>query len=211
MMTTADARNGRRLTARGAKTRAKIVAAATELMYVQGVGATTLDDVLAGSGVSKSQLYHHFPGKDALVRAVIVHVGEYVIEREHNALDHVSTIAGLRRWRDALVQANALRHGAYGCVLGSLASEISDHDEDARRALAHLFVEWQDLLAIVLRRLRDNGALPPDASIDQLATGLMGALQGGYTLARTAHDVTPMATSIDMALAHIESLSPAAA
>jgi TetR/AcrR family transcriptional repressor of nem operon len=123
----------------------------------------------------------------------------------------VSTIAGLRRWRDALVQANALRHGAYGCVLGSLASEISDHDEDARRALAHLFVEWQDLLAIVLRRLRDNGALPPDASIDQLATGLMGALQGGYTLARTAHDVTPMATSIDMALAHIESLSPAAA
>jgi AcrR family transcriptional regulator len=210
-MTTADARNARRLTARGAKTRARIVAAATELMYVQGVGATTLDDVLAGSVVSKSQLYHHFPGKDALVRAVIVHVGEYVIEREHNALDHVSTIAGLRRWRDALVQANALRHGAYGCVLGSLASEISDHNEDARRALAQLFVEWQELLAIVLRRLRENGALPPDASIDQLATGLMGALQGGYMLAQTAHDVAPMATSIDMALAHIESLPHAAA
>ena len=35
----------------------------------------------------------------------------------------------------------------------------------------------------------------------------MGALQGGYLLAQTARDVTPMATSIDMALAHIESLS----
>jgi TetR/AcrR family transcriptional regulator, transcriptional repressor for nem operon len=206
-MTTADSHNGRRLTARGAKTRARIVAAAADLMYIQGVGATTLDDVLAASGVSKSQLYHHFDGKDALVRAVIGHVGERVIERERDALGHVSTIPGLRRWRDALVRNNALQHGAYGCALGSLASEVSDHDALARQALSQLFTEWQGLLAGVLRRLQDGGALPPEASIDQLATGLMAALQGGYLLAQTACDVTPMATSIDMALAHIESLS----
>ena len=206
-MTTADSPNGRRLTARGAKTRARIVTAAADLMYIQGVGGTTLDEVLAASGVSKSQLYHHFDGKDALVRAVIDHVGERVIERERGALGHVSTLAGLRRWRDALVANNALRHGAYGCALGSLASEVSDHDDVARRALSHLFTEWQGLLAGVLRRLQDSGALPPQAPVDQLATGLMGALQGGYMLAQTARDVTPMATSIDMALAHIESLS----
>jgi AcrR family transcriptional regulator len=208
-MTTADSHNGRRLTARGAKTRARIVAAAAELVYIQGVGATTLDDVLAASGVSKSQLYHHFDGKDALVRAVVDHMGERVIERERDALGHVSTIPGLRRWRDALVQNNALLHGAYGCALGSLASEVSDHDDVARQAMSQLFTEWQGLLAGVLRRLQDGGALPPEASVDQLATGLMGALQGGYMLAQTARDVTPMATSIDMALAHIESLSAA--
>ena len=205
-MTTLDSRNGRRLTARGEKTRAKIVAAAADLINVQGVGATTLDDVILASGVSKSQLYHHFAGKDALVRAVVDHVGERIIQRERDALGHVSTIQGLRRWRDALVQNNALRHGAYGCALGSLASEVSDQDDAARRAASQLFIEWQELLAGVLHRLQDGGALPPEASIDQLATGLMGALQGGYMLAQTARDVTPMATSIDMALAHIESL-----
>jgi AcrR family transcriptional regulator len=207
MMTTADSLDGRRLTARGAKTRVRIVTAAADLMYIQGIGATTLDDVIAASGVSKSQLYHHFAGKDMLVRAVIDHMGERVIERERDALCHVSTIPGLRRWRDALVQNNALRHGAYGCALGSLASEVSDHDDAARRALSELFIEWQGLLAGVLRRLQDSGALPSEAPIDQLATGLMGALQGGYMLAQTARDVTPMATSIDMALTHIENLS----
>ncbi|MBY8877368.1 TetR/AcrR family transcriptional regulator [Actinacidiphila acidipaludis] len=206
-MTTTESPNGRRLTTRGAKTRARIVTAAAELMYVKGVGSTTLDDVIAASGVSKSQLYHHFAGKDALVRAVVEHFGAHVIQRERDALGHVSTMAGLRRWRDALVQNNALRHGAYGCALGSLASEVSDHDEIARRALSELFAEWQGLLVGVLRRLQDSGALPPEASVDQLATGLMGALQGGYMLAQTARDVAPMATSIDMALAHIESLS----
>jgi len=207
--TTTDPPHGRRLTARGARTRAKIVAAAANLMYVRGVGGTTLDDVIAASGVSKSQLYHHFDGKEALVRAVIEHFGELVLQRERDALGHVSTVTGLRRWRDALVQNNALQHGAYGCALGALASEVSDHDDLARQALSQLFTEWQGLLAGVLRRLQDGGALSPEASVDQLATGLMGALQGGYMLAQTARDVTPMATSLDMALAHIESLSAA--
>jgi TetR/AcrR family transcriptional repressor of nem operon len=205
--TTADPRNGRRLTARGAKTRARIVDAATDLIYIRGVGDTTLDDVLAASGASKSQLYHHFDGKEALVRAVVDHVGERVIERERESLGNVSTIRGLRRWRDKLVQTNALRHGAYGCALGSLASEVSDHDELARQALSQLFTEWQELLEGVLQRLQDRGELPPEISIAQLATGLMAAVQGGYLLAQTERDVTPMATSIDMALAHIESLS----
>lgn len=206
-MTTADSHIGRRLTARGAKTRARIVSAAADLMYIQGVGATTLDDVLAASGASKSQLYHHFDGKDALVRAVVDHVGRRTIERERDALGDVATFRGLRRWRDALVQNNALQHGAYGCALGSLASEVSDHDALARQALAQLFSEWQGLLAGVLQRLQDGGTLPADVSIDQLATGLVAALQGGYMLAQTERDVTPMATSLDMVLAHIESLS----
>jgi AcrR family transcriptional regulator len=196
-----------RLTARGAKTRERIVTAAADVMYVRGVGATTLDDVLAASGVSKSQLYRHFANKDEVVRAVIELMGERVIQREQNALGRVSTMAGLRRWRDALVQNNALRHGAYGCALGSFASEVADHDDVARRALLALFAEWKELLAGAIRRIQSDGVLPPDAPIDELATGLLGALQGGYMLAQTARDVTPMATSIDMALTHIESLT----
>jgi TetR/AcrR family transcriptional repressor of nem operon len=196
-----------RLTARGAITRERIVEAAADLMYVRGIGATTLDDVLAASRVSKSQLYRHFANKDEVVRAVVDLMGERVIQREQNALSGVSTIAGLRRWRDALVRNNALRHGAYGCALGSFASEVADHDDVARRALMALFAEWKDLLAGAIRRLQERGTLPPDAPAEDLATGLLAALQGGYLLAQTAGDVAPMATSIDMALSHIESLS----
>ncbi|WP_308492321.1 TetR/AcrR family transcriptional regulator [Microbacterium terrisoli] len=207
MATSLEPSPARRITARGAKTRARIIAAATELMQVRGVAATTLDEVVAASGVSKSQLYHHFSGKEMLVRAVIEATGERVIGRERDALGRVSTIAGLRRWRDAIVQSNALRHGAYGCALGSLSNEVADHDDVARTMLEQLFTEWRDQLAGALRRIQDSGALPVDAPIDQLATGLLGAVQGGYMLAQTARDATPMGVSIDMALAHIDSLA----
>lgn len=196
-----------RLTARGAKTRSRIVAVAADLMRVRGVGGTTLDDVVAASAVSKSQLYRHFPDKAALVRAVVEFVGERKIAGERERLGRVHTLSGLRRWRDAIVHDNAMHDGRYGCSLGSLANEVADQDAVARAKLDELFATWQELFAEVLERLQRDGVLPPDADIARLATGFVAVVQGGYLLAQTARDVTPMATSIDMAITHLELLA----
>ena len=192
-----------RLTPRGAATRRRIVAAAAELMYVKGVSSTTLDEVRAASGTSKSQLYHHFADKEQLVRAVVALRAEEIIEREHAALQRLRSFNGLVRWRDALVQRNALQKGAYGCMLGALAGEVSDQDEVARMALAQTFTEWEGLIEAGLRRMQEARTLAADADPRRLATGLMAALQGGYLLAQAAHDVAPMEIALDMALDHV--------
>jgi TetR/AcrR family transcriptional regulator, transcriptional repressor for nem operon len=194
----------RRLTSRGAATRARILQAAANLMYVRGIAATTLDDVRAASGTSKSQLYQHFADKDALVRDVVGLWAQRVLEREQQHLERLNSFSGLRRWRNVLVQLNGVQNGAYGCALGSMANEIADHDEEARGILADTFADWQQLIATGLRRMQDNGALKPDADPDFLATGLMAALQGGYLLAQTSRDIKAMEVALDMALSHIE-------
>jgi AcrR family transcriptional regulator len=174
-------------------------------MYVKGVNATTLDDVRAASGTSKSQLYQHFAGKEELVRAVVALRAKQVLEREGSRLRQFRTFGALERWRNALVQTNALQNGAYGCALGSMASELSDQDEEARKTLAETFRGWAALIAAGLRRMQDSGTLSAAADPDKLAVGLMAALQGGYLLAETAHDVEPMETALDMALDYIRS------
>ncbi|MBO0692330.1 MAG: TetR/AcrR family transcriptional regulator [Acidimicrobiaceae bacterium] len=196
-----------RLTARGAKTRSRIVTTAAELMRVRGVGGTTLDDVVVASNVSKSQLYRHFEDKQALVRAVIESVGDRRIAEERERLSNVMTFAGLRRWRDALVEKNALQDGRYGCMLGSLANEVADQDSIARKQLYDLFAAWEELFDDLLRRFQKAGLIPQEADVSQLATGMLAAVQGGYLLAQTARDVTPMASAIDMAIAHLQMLN----
>lgn len=196
-----------RLTARGAKTRSRIIATAADLMRVRGVGGTTLDDVVVASNVSKSQLYWHFEDKQALVRAVIELVGDRKIAEERERLSKVMTFAGLRRWRDALIENNALQEGRYGCSLGSLANEVADQDSIARQKLHDLFAAWQELFKDLLRRFQEARLIPQEADVSQLATGLLAAVQGGYLLAQTSRDVTPMASAIDMALAHLHTLN----
>ena len=192
-----------KLTSRGAATRRRIVEAAAELMYVKGVSSTTLDEVRAASGTSKSQLYHHFADKEQLVRAVVLLRAEEIMEREQAALQRLRSFNGLVRWRDALVQRNTLQKGAYGCMLGALAGEVSDRDEVARMALAETFDEWEKLIEAGLRRMQDARTLVAHADPHKLAIGLMGALQGGYLLAQAAHDVAPMEIALDMALDHV--------
>jgi AcrR family transcriptional regulator len=50
--------------------RARLLAAATELLREKGLGGFRTADVIARAGVSKGALLHHFPTKDALIVAV---------------------------------------------------------------------------------------------------------------------------------------------
>jgi AcrR family transcriptional regulator len=176
---------------------------ASELIRTKGVNATTIDDVLRASGTSRSQFYQYFGDKESLVNDVAMLQSQTVLAREISRLRTVESLSGLRRWRDALVQQNALQNGAYGCIIGSIANEIADQNETARETLARTFSEWEALIDAALRRMQDAGNLSAAADVDQLTVGLMAALQGGYLLAQTSHDIKPMEVALDLALAHI--------
>jgi TetR/AcrR family transcriptional regulator, transcriptional repressor for nem operon len=195
------------LTSRGVATRKRIVLAAAELMHVQGVAATTIDEVLAASATSKSQFYQHFDDKTELVYEVITLRADEVLSWQRLRLEKVDSVRGLRQWRDAMVQRCVLRSGLWGCELGSLAAELSDKDDKARASLAKHFAEWRGMFAAALERMRDNGVLRADIDAPALATGLLAAVEGGYLLSQTARDPRPMQTALDIAIEHVRSFS----
>ena len=75
-----------KLTAKGARTRARIVEEAAALIHERGVAATTLEDVKAAAEVSGSQLYHYFPDKNELVQAVIDYQADTIVNHNRHAL-----------------------------------------------------------------------------------------------------------------------------
>src|SRR5579883_353936 len=122
------------LTPRGAATRARIVEAAADLIYIHGMEGTSLDDVMAASGVSKSQLYHYFMDKDALVLEVIALQAERVLAAQQPHLGALNSLRALRAWGQAIVRLNELVQ-MRGCPLGSLANELANTSESARKRL----------------------------------------------------------------------------
>ena len=60
---------------RGQATRAHLIEVATRLFATQGYDGTSIEAVLAETGVSRGSLYHHFPGKKALFLAVLEDLG----------------------------------------------------------------------------------------------------------------------------------------
>jgi AcrR family transcriptional regulator len=71
---------------RGQATRAHIIDVAMRLFAAHGYDGTSIEAVLADSGVSRGSLYHHFAGKDALFLAVLETVGARIAEQTEVAL-----------------------------------------------------------------------------------------------------------------------------
>ncbi|MEU8171475.1 TetR/AcrR family transcriptional regulator [Microbispora hainanensis] len=193
-----------RLTARGAATRRRIVATAADLMFRQGVAATPLDQVVDACGISKSQLYHYFPDKEALVAEVIAMRERLVVSAQKPQLDQVRSMRDLEQWRDSLLANLRERGMPYKCPIGSLANELSSRCDDARQSLAGIFGAWRGLIADGLARMRENGELDPGVDPGELAVAVIAALQGGYLLAETMQDEQPFIVALDMALDHVK-------
>jgi TetR/AcrR family transcriptional repressor of nem operon len=192
----------RSLTARGAATRSRIVETAADLIYVHGVERTSLDDVMAASGVSKSQLYHYFADKDALVLDVIARQTERVLDAQQPHLEALDSLPALNAWRNAFVRLNKAVQGK-GCPLGNLASELANDSEPARKRLAESFSVWRDRIENGLARMQERGELGALADPHELALALLSAVEGGLLLAKTTRSGRPLEIAMDMAIDHV--------
>lgn len=200
------------LTARGARTRQRIVAAAADLAREVGLAGVTHDRVRGSAGVSGSQLGHYFADRDALVAAVVTLQDERVLGLEGAAWSGLDGVAGLRAWRDRVVEAHRDPADCRGgCPLGSLAAALAEADEGSRQQVARALERWQAVIAAGLERLREAGDLPAGTDVARLATAVLASLQGGLLLAQVQRDAAPLAAALDTVVEHVESLVRAAA
>jgi AcrR family transcriptional regulator len=102
---------------RGEATRSHLVEVATRLFSANGYEGTSIETVLAESGVSRGSLYHHFKGKDALFWAVLegvgARVGEQIMAELKGVTDPIAALridclAWIRLARDPVVQQTVL-------------------------------------------------------------------------------------------------------
>ncbi|MGT2425077.1 TetR/AcrR family transcriptional regulator [Amnibacterium kyonggiense] len=195
----------RRLTAKGEATRARIVEAASELVFLHGVARTGVEDVQRKAGVSASQLYHYFGDKQTLMRAVIARQTTEVLAAQRPELDALESFEALDRWRDRLVTLQRARHCVGGCPIGSIAAEIADEDAEARADLVDGFEQWEAPLRTGLATMRERGILRADADTDRLALALLAAVQGGLVLTQTRRTTVPLETALDASLELVRS------
>ena len=65
----------------------QILDAARRLFLTKGYEATTIEDVLTAVGIAKGTLYHHFPGKEAILDAIVLRTVDAIVQRAQAAAD----------------------------------------------------------------------------------------------------------------------------
>jgi AcrR family transcriptional regulator len=155
-----------------ARTRAKLVRAATELFYEGGVPTTGVNDVSARAGVGKQTLYQHFGSKDGLLEAVLSERSDRVVRWLRYAA-HAPSDPRKR----VLAVFDALRgwyaeKGFRGCAIVGAATQQPDPEGPARRIAAAHLARHRELLTALAA---DAGAADPEATGRRLLLLLEGA------------------------------------
>lgn len=172
---------------RGAAAQQRLLTAAQELFWEQGVSATTPRQVLQRSGVGQGSLYHHFPTKHDLARTAIDRTSRQTLDAAAEILDGEGPARErlrryLTRHRDALA----------GCRVGRLTSDPAVmSDAELHQPVRGYFAHLLDLLTAVIT---ESGAAPEVAS--RRAMTVVAVIQGGYVLARAQGDPTAMEQAV---------------
>jgi TetR/AcrR family transcriptional repressor of nem operon len=193
-------------TRRGQASRERLVEAAVASVVDHGIKQLRVDEVLAAAGSSKSQMYHYFSDRDALIGAAVAHRCEEMLGLLGRAFAEVSSLDMLANVLDRFASDYAVHLS--GCPIGTLASELTAGPEPARRTAVEAVGVWEGYLASALQRIQAKGDLGPDPEAGDLALGLLAALEGGMFLSQVRGTDRPLRVALDTALAYLESLRP---
>lgn len=192
-------------TRRGRESRGRIVECAAELIAERGVERVGLDQVIAAAGVSKSQLYHYFADRDALIEAAVSHRCTQVLAALARLFGGLDSLAELELRLDRFVAI--YEESLAGCPVGRIAGEIAGRHEGARQEIGRAFADWEELFADLFSRLRGRGEMHPDADPAALATALLAALEGGQLISQARKDATSLRVAIAAALGYIRTFA----
>ena len=153
--------------------RQRLLDAAADLFYRQGIGSVGVDLVSKAAGVSKRTLYQQFGSKDQLVaQSLDAHgmdiLGRYLPAGGSDALPREQILAifdGLGRW----TASDAFRC----CPFVNTATELADPGHPARRVARDYKLRLRDHLA---RQAERGRATDPQLLADQLIVVFDGAI-----------------------------------
>jgi AcrR family transcriptional regulator len=190
-----------KFTAKGQATRQRIIDGAAAEIRVRGAVATTLDDVLARTGTSKSQLFHYFPdGKDQLLLAVAELEAGRVLSDQQPHLSQLTSWAAWQRWRDVVV--DRYRRQGQQCPLSTVMSEIG-RTPGAHAVTSALIEQWRTEIESGIRAMQQQGKIAESVDPSKAAAALLAGIQGGVSVLLNTGDLGYLEAALDVGIANL--------
>ncbi|MFD0794294.1 TetR/AcrR family transcriptional regulator [Mucilaginibacter litoreus] len=162
------------------QTRTTILQKSFELIYRKGYQATSIDNILATTQVTKGAFFYHFKNKDEMGLAMINEVlypGMYaaLVEPLLNSKDPKKEIHQMMR--NVLLKVPFLR-AKYGCPAVNLIDEMSPLNSGFKDALLKLTNKWQEAIMKSIEQGKITGDIRADVNAAHAACFIVAGYSG---------------------------------
>ena len=170
-------------------TRDQIIETTCDLIELQGIHATGLNQIVRESGAPKGSLYYHFPdGKDEIIEEAVLLAGRRTGQRIRAGLEgHISAAKAIHSFVETIAHHVELSEYKTGGPLTAVAMETAASSERLNAACREAYTMLQDAFreALILYGMGEARAA-------ELATFITASVEGGIILSRTYHSSDPL-------------------
>ncbi|MFT7545997.1 MAG: TetR/AcrR family transcriptional repressor of nem operon [Gammaproteobacteria bacterium] len=178
---------------------------AMELFWKKGYSATSIDDIVISTGVSRSGLYSSFGDKKSFFMKALDHYRTKVI---HVLMEELfSDSAGLQsifNHFDMIRNRIGTEEAKYGCLACNASIELAFHDVEISCKATSFVDSIRIAFRRALARAKSEGEIKEGANIDSLADHLTNTMLGIAVLSKSALAETMIKNVIDTALAPLK-------
>jgi TetR/AcrR family transcriptional repressor of nem operon len=164
-----------------ARTRERIIAAASEEFRKHGIVATGLADLMKAAGLTHGGFYKHFASKDELVREVAAASISATTARIREAADRRPGRRGIAEAVATYLSPGHRDKPGDGCAFAAMGAELSRGDAKTRTEATEGFLKFVDVLAS-----HADGMRPDQAKKKALAAA--STMIGAMTMSRMVKD-----------------------
>lgn len=186
--------SGKMSMGRGQATRERILDIMEASVLEKGFGATSIEEVIAEAGITKSGFFYHFQNKNELAREIL----QRYMERDDALFDDVFSrgreladdplhafLVGLKLLAETMSdmpQANP------GCLVATYSYQENLFDREVRELNRHIVYHWRGRFRghfeAILERYEPRLEFDPDAMADMVSA----VIEGGLVLVRATGD-----------------------
>jgi TetR/AcrR family transcriptional repressor of nem operon len=171
---------------------------AMEAFWARGYEATSINDLVAATGINRGSLYAGFSDKRSLFLRALDHY-----DREHRQAfvlalerDHAPREAILAAFRQ-VVEACEEGRNRKGCLLVNTAIELSLHDSDIGDIVKAKLEEVETFFRARIEAAQKEGTIRPEIPAAEKARVLFGLFIGLRVITRSRPDPVLMASIVN--------------
>ncbi|MDQ2987287.1 MAG: TetR/AcrR family transcriptional regulator [Armatimonadota bacterium] len=186
----------------------KLIEAAVRLVLKQGYSATTVDQICAEAGVTKGSFFHYFSSKDEICHAAMGVWSSYwrqiLASAKFEELD--DPLDRVYRLLDTMQAAYLNSPVGTGCMVGTVAQELSSPNEAFRKACKGHFDDWVEYAAKLLKDAKASHSPRIDFDSEEVAWWLQSFVQGTLLIARSKQEPEFIIANIKHCRAYVDYL-----
>ena len=179
---------------KGVATRERILEIAEAAVLAKGFGATSIDEVIAEAGLTKSGFFYHFKGKNELAHEMV----RRYVQANDRLFDDIfargrqlsddplqAFLIGLKLLAEVMAD---LPKGHPGCLIASICYQEQLFDRQVRELTAASVKAWNARFHAILDEIAASHPPREPVDLDDIADMLSCVVDGGIIMSKTLND-----------------------